>query len=92
MGYFRRIFGNLQVNYNRALPASAYDPYSVTAPVDPRLGSNSGQVISGLYDLNPAYTVGGIPTDIYQTMPDSIGKAYHTGTGWTSAFERGWPN
>jgi hypothetical protein len=76
VGYFRRVYGNLQVQYNRALPASAYDPYSVTAPVDPRLGSNSGQVISGLYDLNPAYTVGGIPTDTYQTMTDSIGKAY----------------
>jgi hypothetical protein len=76
VGYFRRIFGNFTVTYNRALPASAYDPYSVTAPVNPRLDSNSGQVISGLYDLNPAFTVGGIPTDIYQTLADSIGKEY----------------
>jgi hypothetical protein len=76
VGYFRRIYGNLQVNYNRALPASAYDAYSVTAPTDPRLGSNSGQVISGLYDIKPEFTVGGIATDIYQTMADSLGKMY----------------
>jgi carboxypeptidase family protein len=76
VGYFRRIYGSLQVQYNRALPASAYDAYTVTAPTDPRLGSNSGQVISGLYDIKPAFTVGGIATDIYQTMADSIGKMY----------------
>jgi hypothetical protein len=76
VGYFRRIFGNFTLTYNRALPASAYNPFSVTAPVNPLLGDSSGQVISGLYDLNPAYTVGGIPTDIYQTQADSIGKEY----------------
>lgn len=76
VGYFRRIYGNLTTTYNRALPASAYDRYSVTTPVDPRLGSNSGRVISDLYDLNPAFTVGGIPTDNFQTQADSIGKVY----------------
>jgi hypothetical protein len=76
VGYFRRIYGNLQVNYNRALPASAYDAYTVTAPVNPRLGGSSGQVISGLYDIKPAFTVGGIATDIYQTFADSIGNTY----------------
>ncbi len=76
VGYFRRIYGNLLAMYNRALPASAYDPYTVTAPVDSRLGENSGKVISGLYDLNPAYTVGGIATDYYQTQADDIGKVY----------------
>ena len=53
VGYFRRIYGNLQVQYNRALPASAYDVYTVTAPTDPRLAGNSGQVVGPLYDIKP---------------------------------------
>ncbi len=76
VGYFRRIYGNLTTTYNRALPASAYDKYSVTAPVDPRLGDNSGKVITDLYDLNPAFTVGGIPQDIFSTQADKEGKVY----------------
>jgi hypothetical protein len=76
VGYFRRIYGNLQVQYNRALPASAYDSYSVTSPTDPRLGRNSGQVVSPLYDIKPEFVVGGIPTDNYVTMADSLGEMY----------------
>ncbi len=76
VGYFRRIFGNLTTTYNRALPASAYNRYSVTTPADPRLGSNGGRVITDLYDLNPSFTVGGIPQDIYVTHADNIGNVY----------------
>lgn len=76
VGYFRRIYGNLAVSYNRALPASAYDRYTLTAPSDSRLGDNSGKVITELYDLKPAIVAGGIPTDIYQTFADNIGQMY----------------
>ncbi len=76
VGYFRRIYGNLQVQYNRALPASAYDMYTVTAPTDSRLGPNSGQVVGPLYDLKPEVVAGGIPTDIYVTAADSLGTMY----------------
>jgi hypothetical protein len=75
-GYFRRIYGNMQVQYNRALPASAYDSFSVTAPTDPRLGSSSGQVVAPLYDLKPEVVAGGIPTDNYVTMADKLGTMY----------------
>ena len=51
-GYFRRIRSNFWVTDNEAVSASDYSYYSVTVPVDPRL-PNSGQVISGLPDLNP---------------------------------------
>ncbi len=76
VGYFRRIYGNLSATYNRALPASAYDRFSVTAPTDARLGDNSGKVITDLYDIKPAFTVGGIATDIYQTQADKLGDTY----------------
>jgi hypothetical protein len=76
VGYFRRIYGNLQVQYNRALPASAYDVYTVTAPTDPRLEGNSGQVVGPLYDIKPEVLAGGIPTDNFSTTADSLGKMY----------------
>jgi hypothetical protein len=51
-GYFRRVRGNFWVTDNEAVSASDYSFYSVTVPNDPGL-PNSGQVISGLPDLNP---------------------------------------
>ena len=45
-------FGNFFSTQNRANPASAYDQYCVTAPVDSRLPL-SGTQICQLYDLNP---------------------------------------
>ncbi len=50
--YFRRIRGNFWVEDNELVSPSDYGFYSVTVPVDQRL-PNSGQVISGLPDLNP---------------------------------------
>ena len=36
------------------LPASAYDPYSVNEPSDPRLPGSGGQ-LTNLYDLEPQF-------------------------------------
>jgi hypothetical protein len=50
--YFRRALGNFWVDDNELVSRSDYTFYSATVPTDSRL-PNSGQVISGIPDLNP---------------------------------------
>jgi hypothetical protein len=45
--YFRRWYGNLRINDNRAMAPSDYDRYCITAPVDARLPGGSGNRICG---------------------------------------------
>jgi hypothetical protein len=55
VGYYRTTFGNFTATRNTNVSPSDYDPYCITAPVDPRLPSSvSGQQICGLYDIKPS--------------------------------------
>jgi hypothetical protein len=53
-GYYHRWFENFTLTDNLAVLPADFDPFSVTAPVDPRLPDDGGYVVSGLYDVKPA--------------------------------------
>jgi hypothetical protein len=72
VSYFRTVFGNFIVTKDRALTASDFDLYSITAPSDPRLPGGGGYVISGLADIKPERF--GTPTDVVVTRSDAYGK------------------
>jgi hypothetical protein len=53
VAYFRRIFGNFNVQDNEALSRSDFTEFSVVVPTDSRLAL-SGQTLGGIYDQNRA--------------------------------------
>jgi len=53
VGYFRRSFGNFIVTDNLALASNDFSPFTVTAPLDPRLPDDGGYTIAPFYDRNP---------------------------------------
>jgi hypothetical protein len=54
VGYFERWWSNFDVTDNRAVGPADYDPFSFTAPVDPRLPDGGGYPVTDLYDVKPA--------------------------------------
>jgi hypothetical protein len=52
VAYYRRSYGNFQVNDNLLVSPSDYSPYRVTAPADSRLPNGGTYVIDDLWDLN----------------------------------------
>jgi hypothetical protein len=72
IGYFRRWYGNFLVTDNRALSASDFDTFSITAPPDPRLPGGGNYVVGPLYNVVPGkFTT---PADNYVTLSDNYGK------------------
>jgi hypothetical protein len=52
--YFRTSYLNFTATDNRAVAPTDYSPFCVAAPTNAALGSYSGQLLCGLYDLNPS--------------------------------------
>ena len=78
VGYDRRWLQNFVVTDNRAVAASDFTPFSITAPTDPRLPGGGGYVVSGLYDVVPERF--GV-TDNYVTDAKNYGKQYQVYDG-----------
>jgi hypothetical protein len=70
VGYFRRWLQNFTVVDNRAVTATDFDTFSVTAPLDSRLPGGGGYVVSGLYNVTP--TKSG-QTDSFTTWSSEFG-------------------
>ena len=81
VGYYRRSFGGFTLNDNLALQPSDLTPYSITAPLDPRLPDGGGYTIDGLYNVVPSKS-GQI--DNLATLASKYGDWYRTSTASTS--------
>src|SRR4029453_18930016 len=53
-GFHRNSWGNWYVVDNRSTSIGDYTPFSIRAPLDPRLPGGGGYTIGGLYNLVPA--------------------------------------
>jgi hypothetical protein len=72
VGYFRRIWLNLQTTDNLAVSASDFDTFSIIVPADPRLPDGGGYRLEGLRNLKP--TAFGRPEQNYNTLGDKYGR------------------
>jgi hypothetical protein len=54
VSFIRNWWGNWYVVDNRATSLADYTPFSIQAPLDPRLPGGGGYTISGLYNLVPS--------------------------------------
>jgi hypothetical protein len=70
IGYYRRWYTNQTVTQNLAVAATDFTPFSITAPLDPRLPGGGGNLLGGFYNLNPN-KVGAVNN--YITFADNFG-------------------
>ena len=88
-GYFRTWYGNATVADNTLVSPSDYDPYCITAPTDPRLGSVSGQQQCGFYDISPA-KFGQVNT--VTQLASNFGNLTETYTGYDFSMQARLPH
>jgi hypothetical protein len=81
--YYRRWYGNFQVTDNLRVSPQDYDPYCITAPVDPRLPGGGGNQLCGLYDIKPA-AFGAV--DNLVTLASNFGKQSEVYNGFDVAI------
>jgi hypothetical protein len=72
-------FGNLFATELRATPASAFDTFCVTAPVDARLPGGGGNQICGFADVKPQFN--GVTPNNFVTSASSLGDVTDVFTG-----------
>ena len=69
--YFRRWYGNFVITDDLAVGPADFDPYTITAPRDPRLPGGGGYPVPG-FDIKPAKY--GVPAQPYVTLSSKYGK------------------
>ena len=104
--YTRHWWGNFLVTDNTLVSPSDYSPFSVTAPIDPRLPGGGGNQICCFYDINPNkfgqvnnfVTLAqnfGKQTDIYNGVDVSVSTRIRSGVLLQGGFNVGhevWDN
>jgi hypothetical protein len=71
LSYFRRWYGNFVLTDDLAVGPSDFDPYTITAPKDPRLPGGGGFAVPG-FDIKPAKF--GVPAQPFVTLSRKYGK------------------
>jgi hypothetical protein len=72
VAYFRRWYGNFTVTDNRALAASDFDSFRVTAPADSRLPDGGSYILDALYNVRPDKF--SVPADNFVTDAGAFGR------------------
>jgi Carboxypeptidase regulatory-like domain len=76
--YSRRWFRGFSVVDNLALQPSDLTPFNIVAPLDPRLPSGGGYVVTGLYDVVPA-KAGQVNNLVVDSLPYGTWYQYFNG-------------
>jgi hypothetical protein len=82
VGYFKRWLQNFTATDNTLVTAADFTPFSITAPLDPRLPNGGGYTISGLF--NQANKFGQTSNNI--TDAANFGKQYQSYNGFLINF------
>ena len=89
-GYYRNWAGNFRVQDNQAVTPNDYQPYCVTAPVDPRLPRGGGYQVCGLYDVVPAkFGLGNtlvVPASQYEAQTRAYGSQFGVNCGFPGSL------
>lgn len=88
VAYTRRWFDGFLAVDNRALAPEDLTPYSVVAPLDPRLPGGGGYTIAGLYDVVPG-KFGQIDNDVTDAARYGAWRQYFDGLEATASVRAG---